>query len=234
MNRAIPRRSSPTVVTLEPACHAGGRGFESGRSRLTGRTCLAATESAAPGLQKLLRNGAGNPARAPAVAVDARGDGVEDARSQRVASLPDLPERPAGSLPDVGSIVLRRGHDGREQVGEDAVVCALVVQGADCNEDEGGALDELLGSARPFDRLRERERGMRKRVLTDLVTDLPVVEGLSPCGSAASRSSDRISSTVTKSRHDSPASGRQTADALRISLWPGGANSPPVHLIPSS
>src|SRR5215216_2580038 len=29
MNRAIARRSSPTVVTQEPACHAGGHGFES-------------------------------------------------------------------------------------------------------------------------------------------------------------------------------------------------------------
>jgi hypothetical protein len=29
MNRAIARPSSPVVVTLEPACHAGGRGFES-------------------------------------------------------------------------------------------------------------------------------------------------------------------------------------------------------------
>jgi hypothetical protein len=33
MNRAIPWPSSPTVATLEPACHAGGRGFESRRSR---------------------------------------------------------------------------------------------------------------------------------------------------------------------------------------------------------
>jgi hypothetical protein len=33
MNRAIPRQSSSTVVTLELACHAGGRGFESRRSR---------------------------------------------------------------------------------------------------------------------------------------------------------------------------------------------------------
>jgi hypothetical protein len=33
INRAIPRSSSPIVVTLELACHAGGRGFESRRSR---------------------------------------------------------------------------------------------------------------------------------------------------------------------------------------------------------
>ena len=33
MNKAIARQSSSTVVTLEPVCHAGGRGFESRRSR---------------------------------------------------------------------------------------------------------------------------------------------------------------------------------------------------------
>jgi len=33
MNRAIRRQWSPTVVSLEGACHAGGRGFESRRSR---------------------------------------------------------------------------------------------------------------------------------------------------------------------------------------------------------
>jgi hypothetical protein len=33
MNRAIARQSSPIVVSLEQACHAGGRGFESRRSR---------------------------------------------------------------------------------------------------------------------------------------------------------------------------------------------------------
>jgi hypothetical protein len=35
LNRAIARPSSPIVVTLEPACPAGGRGFESRRSRKT-------------------------------------------------------------------------------------------------------------------------------------------------------------------------------------------------------
>jgi len=33
MNRAIARQSSPIVVFAEQACHAGGRGFESRRSR---------------------------------------------------------------------------------------------------------------------------------------------------------------------------------------------------------
>jgi hypothetical protein len=33
MNRAIARQSSPVVVSAEQACHAGGRGFESRRSR---------------------------------------------------------------------------------------------------------------------------------------------------------------------------------------------------------
>ena len=46
MNRSIARPSSPTVVTLELACHAGGRGFECRRSRkspakLTMFCCLA-------------------------------------------------------------------------------------------------------------------------------------------------------------------------------------------------
>jgi hypothetical protein len=35
MNRAIARQSSPIVASLEQACHAGGRGFESRRSRLS-------------------------------------------------------------------------------------------------------------------------------------------------------------------------------------------------------
>ena len=34
INRAIARQSSPIVVSVEQACHAGGRGFESRRSRL--------------------------------------------------------------------------------------------------------------------------------------------------------------------------------------------------------
>ncbi len=33
MNRAIARQSSAIVVSVEQACHAGGRGFESRRSR---------------------------------------------------------------------------------------------------------------------------------------------------------------------------------------------------------
>jgi len=33
MNRAIARQSSPIVVSVEQACHTGGRGFESRRSR---------------------------------------------------------------------------------------------------------------------------------------------------------------------------------------------------------
>jgi hypothetical protein len=44
MHRAIARQSSPIVASLEHACHAGGRGFESRRSRLSkclhlGRLC---------------------------------------------------------------------------------------------------------------------------------------------------------------------------------------------------
>jgi len=35
MNRVMARPSSSTVVTIEVACHAGGRGFESRRSRLS-------------------------------------------------------------------------------------------------------------------------------------------------------------------------------------------------------
>jgi hypothetical protein len=35
INRAIARQSSPIVVSVEQACHAGGRGFESRRSRST-------------------------------------------------------------------------------------------------------------------------------------------------------------------------------------------------------
>src|SRR2546430_329577 len=42
MNRAIARRSSAIVVTAEAACHAGGRGFESRRSRLES-PCLRVT-----------------------------------------------------------------------------------------------------------------------------------------------------------------------------------------------
>src|SRR5215212_5000864 len=38
MNRATPRASLSPVVTLEVACHAGGRGFEPRRSRLS--VCL--------------------------------------------------------------------------------------------------------------------------------------------------------------------------------------------------
>jgi hypothetical protein len=35
INRAIACPSSPIVVSVEQACHAGGRGFESRRSRFT-------------------------------------------------------------------------------------------------------------------------------------------------------------------------------------------------------
>ena len=34
-NAAVPRSSSSTIVLPDSACHAGGRGFESGRSRLS-------------------------------------------------------------------------------------------------------------------------------------------------------------------------------------------------------
>jgi hypothetical protein len=37
MNRAIPRQSSSIVVTLEPACHAGGRGLQVEHARLLAR-----------------------------------------------------------------------------------------------------------------------------------------------------------------------------------------------------
>ena len=40
MNSAIARRSSPIVVSPEQACHAGGRGFESRRSRKSGSMTL--------------------------------------------------------------------------------------------------------------------------------------------------------------------------------------------------
>jgi hypothetical protein len=136
---------------------------------------LTGTESP-PGPEELPRYVAGDPAGAAAVAVNAWSDGLEGARSQPVASFSDLPERPASSLADIGSVIVGCGHDGREQVRENAVVRVLGVHGTDCNKDECGALYELFGSSRPFDCLRERERGMRKEVLTNLVADLPVVE----------------------------------------------------------
>jgi hypothetical protein len=59
INRAIARQSSPIVASLEQACHAGGRGFESRRSRLT--DCPAHSGNGTRGSR------AGGRARAPLV-----------------------------------------------------------------------------------------------------------------------------------------------------------------------
>src|SRR5215208_3848166 len=58
MNRAIAGPSSSTVVSLEAACHAGGRGFESRRSRLI--VCAANEDVVLPGRASSAQRGQQN------------------------------------------------------------------------------------------------------------------------------------------------------------------------------
>ncbi len=75
MNRAIARQSSPIVVSVEQACHAGGRGFESRRSRLVpaiGILCCLARRKRPPASSHPAYIPHLNPRREPAVPGDPR------------------------------------------------------------------------------------------------------------------------------------------------------------------
>jgi len=73
MNRAIARPSSPIVVTAEPACHAGGRGFESRRSRRPPRVRPLAARRTTLGGSQPRRRSEPRPLRSRAAAGCGRG-----------------------------------------------------------------------------------------------------------------------------------------------------------------
>jgi hypothetical protein len=76
INRAIARQSSPSVVSQEQACHAGGRGFESRRSRKSTCKSLPFLAARPPAFRASrtdpARESAGNPRGEPVVAANPR------------------------------------------------------------------------------------------------------------------------------------------------------------------
>jgi hypothetical protein len=122
----------------------------------------------------------GNPAGRAVVALDRRGDHGQDTFAEVIVAFASLPQCPAGTLMDIGSLVLRRGNQRREQADERVVFRLLVMDGEEGNKDEARSLHELFWSSRPHENFAARERSAPEEVLATLVANLPAVEGLRP------------------------------------------------------